>query len=147
MGRAEISRRLKAARWLRGGVDEKGRTTPLSPEALAQLEPLRRNGISANAVAEIERMVKDARPMELREIREALDLPEDWFDEPSGIESGILARLDAIEATLSRRGADAWRPAPAGELGRRAEGFGPSDQDRREGDSDRDTGAQPDSGR
>lgn len=86
--RAEISRRLKAARWLRGGLDEKGRPAPLSPEDLADHEPLRRNGITANAISEIERMVKSARPMELRELCEALEMPPDWF----AVESNALSR-------------------------------------------------------
>lgn len=81
MDRAEVSRRLKAARWLRGGTDAKGRPVPLSPAELAQRDQLQRNGITANAIAEIERMVKDAKPMELREIREALELPDNWFDD------------------------------------------------------------------
>jgi hypothetical protein len=96
--KAEVSRRLKAARWLRGGTDEKGRPAPLAPEDLAMMEPLRRNGISANAITEIERMVKDARPMELREIRDALDLPTPWFDAPITERE----RLRSIEAKVDQ---------------------------------------------
>ena len=75
----EISRRLKAARWLAGGVDDRGRPVPLSPQELAEREPLRRNRITANAIMEIEQLKKQARPMELREIARALGLPEAWF--------------------------------------------------------------------
>ena len=97
MDRAHVSRRLKAARWLAGGEDEKGRPVPLSPEELAQREPLLRNGISANAISEIERMVKDARPMERRELCRALDLPATWFDFSTPLE------LDATETINSLR--------------------------------------------
>lgn len=117
MDRAEISRRLKAARWLAGGVDEKGRPLPLSPEDLAQREQLKRNGITANAISEIERLVKDARPMELREISDALGLSRAWFtaDEPAA-ESPQLARIEEmLSQLLGARGA----PWPEGELGRR----------------------------
>jgi hypothetical protein len=66
--RAEASRRLKAARALAG----------VKVSELAEREPLRANGITANLIGETERQERDARPMELRVIAEALDLPP-WF--------------------------------------------------------------------
>ena len=68
MERAEVSRRLKAARALAG----------VKVSELAEREPLRANGITANLIGETERQERDARPMELRVIAEALDLPP-WF--------------------------------------------------------------------
>lgn len=121
--RSEISRRLKAARWLAGGEDANGRPTPLSAEDLAELQPLRRNGITANAIGEIERKVKDARPMELREIREALGLPMNWFEAPTYREIGerdaASALLRRVEAVLATPPGERPAPQPGGELGRR----------------------------
>lgn len=106
MDRAEISRRLKAARWLAGGVDDRGRPTPVSPEDLALREPLQRNGITANAISEIERLIKDARPMELREIAAALDLPPSWFDAaaPPWVGAPVITgrQLQAMMDVLSK---------------------------------------------
>lgn len=109
--RSEISRRLKAARWLAGDIDDKGRPAPLSPEALAEREPLRRNNISANAISEIERMVKDARPMELREIAEALELPYEWFtgDRPAEARTEALQNAAAMLGPLLLGAAQATR--------------------------------------
>lgn len=76
----EISRRLKAARMLAGATDEKGRPIPLAARDLAALPALVENKISANTIEEIEQLKRDARPMELREIARALDLPDDYFD-------------------------------------------------------------------
>jgi len=67
--RGEISRRLKAARALRG-VDVK---------TLARHPVMRANLITANLIGETERQDRDARPMELRAVAEALDLPYEWF--------------------------------------------------------------------
>jgi transcriptional regulator with XRE-family HTH domain len=112
MDRPEVSRRLKAARWLRGGLDEKGRPAPLSPEELAQREPLKRNGITANAISEIERMVKDARPMELREITVALDLPADWFTDDAAAEPLTPEALRGLFGQLLERIDQAGGRAP-----------------------------------
>ena len=77
--RAETSRRLKAARWLAGGVDAKGKPDELKREDLALRSPLPENGITANRLHEIEQMKIAARPMELDRIAEALGLPHEWF--------------------------------------------------------------------
>lgn len=94
LDRAHISRRLKAARWLAGGLNENGQVVALSPEELAERDALKRNGITANAITEIERMVKrDLRPMHLAAIAEAFGLPPKWFSEPDY--RGLVATTDA----------------------------------------------------
>lgn len=98
MDAAEISRRLKAARWLAGGLDEKGRPAPLSPEALAQREPLRRNRITANRISEFERLVSEAREMELAVIAEALGIPVSFF---TVADDRVAAQLRRVEAEVS----------------------------------------------
>lgn len=112
MDKAEISRRLKAARWLAGGVDDNGRVIPLSPEDLAQRAPLADNGITANAIREIEQLKKDARPMELREICRALDLDARFFDEyrPSYVVWTDAAIDQASTDELTRAAAEALGP-------------------------------------
>jgi transcriptional regulator with XRE-family HTH domain len=79
MERSEVSRRLKAGRWLAGDLNDKGKATALTPEELATREPLVRNRISANRLYEIEQERVDAREMELEKIAEALDLPPAFF--------------------------------------------------------------------
>jgi transcriptional regulator with XRE-family HTH domain len=100
--RADISRRLKAARALAG----------VKVAELADRQQLRANGITANLVGEIERQERDARPMELRVIAEALELPGWFFTAELGPstpapsvasdESGVVRRLDALETVLKR---------------------------------------------
>lgn len=102
---AEVSRRLKAARWLAGGIDEKGRPAPLSPQELAAREPLVRNGITANAIMEIEQLIRRPRPMELRTIAEALGLRGDWFTAGIEFTPPTVARL--TQAILDSPGSDA----------------------------------------
>jgi transcriptional regulator with XRE-family HTH domain len=98
--RTEVSRRLKAARALAG----------VKVTELAEREPLRANGITANLIGETERQERDARPMELRVIAEALELPA-WFfaaefrpsaSEPSDASATnqLVARLDALGTLL-----------------------------------------------
>lgn len=144
MDRAEVSRRLKAARWLAGGLDDKGRPVPLSPDELAAREPLVSNGISANAIAEIERMYKDARPMELRELAEALGMAPWWFlDVPIAERVPATQRsvTDLLEALVSQSAQveGGGAQAPRGALGRLLRDGQPSLQDRRESDSRPDT--------
>lgn len=98
MDGAEVSRRLKAARWLAGGVDAKGKPIPLSPRKLAQHERLQRNGISANAIEEFEQLRREPREMELRVITEALELPSTWFS--GAVTDPVADRLQAIEQLL-----------------------------------------------
>jgi hypothetical protein len=83
--RAEIARRLKAARWLAGGEREsaKGRVKrevyALSPDELAGRSPLPENNITASLLGSIERMERHTPPMELQAIAQALGLGADWF--------------------------------------------------------------------
>lgn len=79
MDPAEISRRLKAARWLAGGVNDKDQPRALDVNELAQRAPLPDNNITANRIREIEQLEAKARPMELDKIAEALGMPADWF--------------------------------------------------------------------
>jgi transcriptional regulator with XRE-family HTH domain len=97
---AEVSRRLKAARWLAGGLDEKGKPKPLSVKELAALRPLPENGISANRLEEIEQMKITAPPMELEKIAQALELPDDWFTAEAPQVSRGLAALDQLQQAL-----------------------------------------------
>jgi hypothetical protein len=97
-----VSRRLKAGRALAG----------VKVAELAEREPLRVNGITANLIGETERQERDARPMELRVIAEALELPT-WFftadlhssEPPAGKASAVTeltSRLDRFETVLER---------------------------------------------
>jgi transcriptional regulator with XRE-family HTH domain len=84
--RAEVARRLKAARWLAGSVSpsERGKTgyevRALSTEDLARRSELRDNGITAARLGAIERMERHTPPMELQAIAGALRLPVDYFE-------------------------------------------------------------------
>lgn len=103
--RAEISRRLKAARWLAGDVREstKGNgweAIALTPEELAQRAPLPANQITANKLGTIERMERHTPPMELAAIAEALGLQADWFSVDA-----TAKRVDALDL-LTRALAD-----------------------------------------
>jgi transcriptional regulator with XRE-family HTH domain len=105
--RAEIARRLKAARWLAGSVasNERGETgyrvTQLSPEDLARRGRLSENGITATLIGAIERMERHTPPMELEAIADALGVPRSWFEleAPTG-ENGELS-----DSALSRAAA------------------------------------------
>lgn len=81
--RAEIARRLKAARWLAGDttIDAKGkrRPTALSPQELAMRSPLPENNITASLIGSIERMERHTPPMELDALAGALGVPSDYF--------------------------------------------------------------------
>lgn len=83
--RAEIARRLKAARWLAGTVEPsaKGKTgyavAELTQVQLAQHPDLRANEITASLIGAIERMERPPRPMELEQIALALGQPPDYF--------------------------------------------------------------------
>lgn len=96
MDRAEVSRRLKAGRWLAGGVDADGKPKQLSAADLAQRPPCVANKISANRIAEIEQLVVDARPMELEKIAECLGLPS-LFASPELPDSQTPAENRAIQ--------------------------------------------------
>lgn len=102
MERFEVSRRLKAARALAG----------VKVSELAEREALRANGITANLIGETERQERDARPMELRVIAEALDLPAWFFTADLGVSTPppgkmseaeeMGARLEGFETALEK---------------------------------------------
>jgi transcriptional regulator with XRE-family HTH domain len=105
--RAEIARRLKAARWLAGSVaaNERGETgykvTQLSPEDLARRGRLAENAITATLIGAIERMERHTPPMELEAIADALGVPRSWFElEVAPVENGELS-----DTALSRAAA------------------------------------------
>lgn len=75
--RVDASRRLKAARMLRGRWTGAHGVQPLPVLELSEL--LSDNNISKNRIEEIEQCKTDARPIELEAIATALNLPEGWF--------------------------------------------------------------------
>lgn len=79
MRSTEISRRLKAARWLAGGEHTDGKPKALAVEELAARQPLPTQGITANRLEEIEQLKITPPPMELEQIALALRMPTDWF--------------------------------------------------------------------
>jgi hypothetical protein len=80
--RAEVSRRLKAARWLVGSVNDKGKPRPMTTVELSAHQQLKANRITKNRLDEIEQLVSEARPVELLAIEEALGLDR-WFGSAS----------------------------------------------------------------
>lgn len=106
----EVARRLKAARWLAGGVDTKGKPVQLKVSELAQRESLVQNRITSNRIEEFEQLVAVARPMELEKIAQALGLRQDYFTVERGAASeGLLEALylgvseeAALAETLAR---------------------------------------------
>ncbi len=93
-GRANVALRIKAALWLRGRPGKEGtREDPvvaMTTAELAEHELLVENDISHSKLDEILRLRREPRPMELRLIAEALELPETFllgeepFAEPLG---------------------------------------------------------------
>lgn len=117
--RAEISARLKAARWIAAAADDKGKPVPLSVADLVEREPLKSNRFAKNRLENIEQARVDARSMELEKIAEALGLPHEWFTTSDLHElisatapgvSDVGAEARAAEADLDRRGAGEGRP-------------------------------------
>jgi hypothetical protein len=79
----QVSRRLKAARWLAGtATDANGKPLALTADELAKREPMASNGLTANAIGELERMTRVLRPMEIRIIASALGVPYSFFEGP-----------------------------------------------------------------
>lgn len=79
MDPVEVSRRLKAARWLVGGLKPNGRPQAMTVEELATHPVLMTNRISKNRLEEFEQAKTTPRRLELVAIGEAFGLP-DWFD-------------------------------------------------------------------
>jgi hypothetical protein len=106
--RAEVSRRLKAARWLVGRLDRKGRPTPLPISELALHPSLEKNRITPNRLEEIEQMKTEVRTVELLALADALGLPT-WFDgvaDPKPESVAALWRQALDEADRARRQAE-----------------------------------------
>lgn len=152
---------MKAARYLHGREGDRG-AAPLPVAELAQREPLRSNGISANRLEEIEQMKAHGRPMELEKVAQALGLRVDWFTAEAITDTvdPVTVQLDRIEetvlglagtgklATATHHGSLAATPpedeptgelppSPRGKLGRIAEGDDPTARDQRRSQSRR----------
>jgi hypothetical protein len=134
----EISLRLKAARFLAGSASvrsgtksDKGQAIALRPEELALRPPLPENRITANKLREIEAMKTYVTPGQVALIGQALgvDLEHLPMLEPANAEP-----LSLDSATES--GAGHGAPPPPGELGRRARGPQPTEQDQPPLDTD-----------
>jgi hypothetical protein len=120
--RAEIARRLRAARWLAGGVVEnaKGKVdwkvAPLSAADLALRAPLVENEVTASLIGAIERMERPTKPMELAALAEALRLPREWFPvgsaEAVSLSDADVRRAAEILAPQLLAAARALRPDP-----------------------------------
>jgi len=82
-GRKDIALRLKAALWLAGRAARPGtREDPvvaMTTVELAEHELLVQNDITRSKLDEILRLRREAKPMELRVIAEALGLPHAFF--------------------------------------------------------------------
>lgn len=106
--RAEVARRLKAARWLAGSTrpTERGKTgyevTAISPTDLAARPHLTENEISATKLGAIERMERHATPMELERIALGLGMPADYFRQPSGDHARSIAEMLQEQTALLR---------------------------------------------
>lgn len=78
-GRKDVALRLKAALWLAGRSGRPGTkedpVVSMSTAELATHELLVQNDISRSKLDEILRLRRDAKPMELRAIADALQLP------------------------------------------------------------------------
>jgi hypothetical protein len=113
--RGEIARRLKAGRWLVGGLEATGKgRTPIRAKALSLQELAARPGmaeneITASLLGTIERMERHTTPMQLTVIGQALGLGDEWFApaiahlematqrERDQVELDVDAMLDEIE--------------------------------------------------
>jgi len=88
-GRTHVALRLKAALWLAGRRGAPGTNedpvVAMTTSELAQHARLVENDISRSKLDEILRLRREARPMELRVIAEALGLPADFLsrDQPA----------------------------------------------------------------
>lgn len=136
--RAEIARRLKAARWIAGSTqpktDGKGKipheVAALSPADLASRHPLPENGITATLIGAIERMERPTKPMELAALAEALGMPREWFptraagasssltpESLRGLLERALAEVDRVDSQAPRETKTALGGTGRGETG------------------------------
>lgn len=82
--RLAVSLRLKAARHLAGGTNDRGQAVPLPVADLVAREPAKTNGITKSRVEEIEQMRVEARPMELDALAEALGVAPSFLTGDQG---------------------------------------------------------------
>lgn len=75
----------------------------MSAQELAEHEPLVRNRITANAISEIEQLIRPAREMELDVIARALGLPEAWFSEPLRADRQVTTLLHLTDVHFIER--------------------------------------------
>ncbi len=113
--RAYIARRLKAGRWLVGGVEraearQEGKThkvgytvAEVSQADFAKREPLPANGFTASKIGSIERMERHTSPMELSALTAALGIGDDWFDfSPAASDLELAERLLRAATQVAR---------------------------------------------
>lgn len=107
-GRANVALRLKAALWLHGRAGKQGtREDPVVAMTTAELADhklLVENDISRSKLDEILRLRREPRPMELRVIAEALELPEafllgedPFIEQPGGSADRRQELAEALE--------------------------------------------------
>lgn len=105
--RLQVSLRLKAARYLAGGLRKTKagmEASALTVEELAAHPVIRANGIKKNRLDAYEQMRTDPRPMELRVIAEALKVAPSFLLEPLSAPSprpAIEETLKTLEDTLT----------------------------------------------
>lgn len=119
--RSHIALRLKAARWLAGGVvyrDGAPKVEALSADDLAKDPHLRANKMTAHKIGSIERMDRHTTPMELGQLAQAFGLPLDYFA-PTGTADadGAVARLLGGVLRHARRGEDEDEPGQGTQTG------------------------------
>lgn len=139
--RAELARRLKAGRWLAGGVrtaaDGKGKAGwevyALEAKDLAARPGMAENQITASKIGSIERMERHTPPMEIAVIARCLGVTSGWLSGSSDADDAltpaathaVLAQLLADYDLASGQGqpetqtrpGDTDRPRAGGEAG------------------------------
>lgn len=126
--RAEIARRLKAARWLAGSLqpNDRGRAgwevVAITADELAARPGMAENQMTASKIGSIERLERHTTPMELEVLARALGFPRDWFsrNDPTATRQDALSLLRSALADLGAELAPSPREGEAdgGEPGR-----------------------------
>lgn len=131
--RAEIARRLKAARWLAGEITKKDKgqvahqVTPLPASELCDREPLKSNGIGPDIIGRAERMERTTRPYELKLIAEAIGVAPGWFELATPLDAAASLLQGATQAAQEpdpKPGASAADDDEPGRPGQAGEGAG-----------------------
>lgn len=115
--RRDAALRLKAALWLAGRAGQAGTNedpvVAMSTAELADHELLAQNNISRSKLDEILRLRRDAKPMELRVIADALEVPPAFllstnpFEPDAGQRRDLAEALETIRALAERLQAEA----------------------------------------